>query len=303
MNPTDLIFDFETKPLPRSRVEHLAPPEVLIEDQPTEITNEWIAAKTQEVTKPGNRPATIEKNLKAAIAEQEALNAELSKGGSPKWDHYMRDACLDPTRSMLCAIGLKTAGGKKLIMIEDEDDERKALAMTVAAINASRRAIGFNIKRFDLPYAMRRMMQLDVARPDWMESNGRYFSGKFIDLMESWLCGISARESWPVEIATSRKGQDYLCKVFGLPTKPGDGAIFWTYTKNDKEAYLGHDLDTVELLAQRMGAMERASGDNAPTGGWKPQIDNLVNRVTNRLESKIEVLASEDDGLNSFDID
>ena len=102
--------------------------------------------------------------------------------------------------------------------------------------------VGFNIKKFDLPYIVRRGYLYGI-KPLW-DYTDRY-NPKIIDLMERWGQGIY---------------QEYvslndLCKYFNIPEKKHSGAEFQKLFKEDREEaieYLRGDIERTYQIAKKM---------------------------------------------------
>lgn len=105
---------------------------------------------------------------------------------------------------------------------------------------------GFSIKNFDLPYICQRAWILGVTVPRSL-MEGRYFSSRFKDLQEIWMC--FGRQS---------KGQslDAVCRACGIGAKNGSGADFarlWVEDKPKALEYVHNDLLLELALAKRLG--------------------------------------------------
>jgi len=249
-----MIVDIETGPLPWEEIKHLAPEEALAAPAPVEITDEMIQAKQAELGKKYSKDSTVASHLQKWIDGIKEENEKLRAGGSnPAREKWLKDQLLDPTRSCVDAIGIKTEARDRIIIV-GESNEQEELGLLIHEINRARVVVGHGIKRFDLPYIMKRALILGLPFPaNWMKPGFRYFEDKFVDTMEVWSCGLKWNESFPGDVASNRASMDYLSKVFGLPCKPGKGIDFHRYDGSQKQSYLRHDLDRIKDFAETFG--------------------------------------------------
>lgn len=154
-------------------------------------------------------------------------------------------AALSAVTGRVAAVGIAAGGA---VTIDLGDDESGLLRnfwsvwdaqMSVGGKPA--RFVGFNIKRFDLPFMVRRSWRLGVRVPSNLYS-GRYWSDWFIDLMEVWQMG--SRED-SISLST-------LAKYLGAGEKLGSGADFSRLTKPQRELYLRRDLELTKACAERL---------------------------------------------------
>jgi len=109
----------------------------------------------------------------------------------------------------------------------------------------TRKVIGFNSNRFDLPFLIRRSWLMQVDMPATVMT-GRYLNSHFVDLMEMWQCGDRQ----------ASVSLDKLSKYFGLEGKNGEGKFFYQLWENDRDKaiqYLENDLYLTKSCADAMG--------------------------------------------------
>lgn len=203
-----IIIDLETESRPEAEILHLAP----------------------EFTAPANYkdPAKIAEY----IAERRASWAE--KGA------------LDALTGRIVAIGYVNAGG----FVDDIKDERCMLDTLWATIRIAEasgwKIIGFNIARFDIPFAVRRSWALGIPVPPSLYK-GRYLNpGIFIDLMEVWQMG-----NYDDRISLKR-----LAEYLGIGTKDeSQSEHFGKLLLNNRAEAIKHlenDLRLTEAIADRL---------------------------------------------------
>jgi hypothetical protein len=108
--------------------------------------------------------------------------------------------------------------------------------------------VGFNIKGFDLPFLAQRSIVQGVPIPGGVMA-GRYWSTRFVDLQELWLC----------------YGRDYsghslgaVARACGCGIKTGDGANFaklWATDRAKAMDYLQNDLEITRALGRKLGVI------------------------------------------------
>lgn len=210
MNP--VFFDIETEPLPLVEVQHLMP----------------------EFEAPGNfkDPEKIKLNIEAQKA---------------KW---YRDAALDPMTGRVLVIGLSEVSVVGNRVVKYLEGTESVILETFWGLYRngefeSTPWVGFNIRQFDLPFIVRRSWHLGVTIPD-SAYNGRYWSDRYVDLMDLFACG--------------QKGQwvslDRVAKFLKVGEKNGVGADFSKNYQIDREqalAYLANDLKLLRDAAEVMG--------------------------------------------------
>lgn len=215
----NIILDCETIALPESEIRAKLPPF----DQTS-------------VSVPGNykKKETIELFIADALANY----------GNDIVEH----AALSPVYGRLAIIGT---------MEGDEFDQQGEEAFAVLwdymsdkITLSGAKVIGWGIKRFDLPFCIRRSLALGIPIPPSVWQPRRYgFSDAIIDLEEIWkaLCGLAPAQC--VSLAS-------VLSELGLPPKSGSGADFGALWVTDKQAALAYnwqDLVCEAALAERIG--------------------------------------------------
>lgn len=201
---TRTVFDIETAPLPEAEILPLAP--------------EFVA--------PSN------------YKDQAKIDAYIAQA---KYD-WLDKTALSPVTGRVVAIGY-LVDGSMMLDIEPSDERRLLVCFweLVQTQWCQTQFVGFNIKRFDLPFLVRRSWRLDIAPPKWIR-RGRYWDGDFVDLFEEWQLG-NGQDS--ISLNT-------LSKFLGIGEKAGNGANFHKLSRVEQETYLGMDLELTAKAAARM---------------------------------------------------
>lgn len=235
------VLDIETSPLPLDEIGHLLPERPEAE----EVTQEEIDAQALKLASKYKKKETIDSHLEQWLADETAKRNPSDEEWEAEIAKFMGDAALDPARSKIAAVGIKIEGeDAELYIGEDGISEAGMLGAACAVINDSSLVVGHCVKSFDLPYLFRRMAIIGgdtKVFPDIYTLHRRTF-----DTCEQWLYG-DRRGKWPK--------LDYLCTVFGLPTKPNGmtGKDFAGASLAEKAAYLQHDVTVTEQVALRLG--------------------------------------------------
>lgn len=108
--------------------------------------------------------------------------------------------------------------------------------------------VGHNIKKFDLPFIIRRGLLYDIKPPIDLIRD-KYNLPFFADTMEIWSQGIYGKEEYT--------SLDSLAKYFGVGKKTGKGADFEKLflnpdTKQDAIDYLKNDLLITYKVAEKL---------------------------------------------------
>jgi len=202
-----IYFDIETSPLPETDIAHLAP----------------------KFEAPANYkdPDKIAANL----AEQKAA--------------WLLRGALSPLTGTVVAIGVIQSGQIFPMLASDEGQNESILIARFWELYRAERErslfIGFNIKRFDLPFLIKRSWKIGLPLPLGIWAH-RYFSDDFLDLLEVWQ--LSNREE--------RISLDSLCKYLGVGAKSGSGADFYKLPVEQQREYLTSDLKLTELCANKL---------------------------------------------------
>ncbi len=161
---------------------------------------------------------------------------------------WKEQAALDAVTGRVLCIGTRLKG--KTWILEDNDSEDVLIDTFWQMWRDHSKAlmyVGFCCKRFDLPFLIRRSWALGVSVPSDVR-DGRYWSDRVIDLAEIWQMGNPGDT-----ISLSN-----LCKFLGIGEKTLDGKEFfklWTENREQALAYVEHDLDLTERLAQVLGVL------------------------------------------------
>jgi predicted PolB exonuclease-like 3'-5' exonuclease len=177
--------------------------------------------------------------------------AKIAAAIEEKHEEWLGKAALCASTGRVVAIGVCThpANVTTIIGTENPADEARVIAdfWHLVRKNPNARLVGFNSNGFDLPFLIRRSMLLGIPYPGDIRE-GRYWSRRCIDLMESWTLGIYGE----------RISLDRLAKAFGLEGKNGHGAEFcrlWEGTPDERSkarAYLLNDIALTARLGQRV---------------------------------------------------
>jgi hypothetical protein len=181
-------------------------------------------------------------NIKDPVKIQAAI--------SEKMREWRERAALDAITGRVLAVGFSMDGKQQLIHGASEYSiVGSAIETMRTAMMQATHVVGYNIKRFDLPFLVKRARALGIKAPEIFFSRykGRVsFSEFFIDLMEEWTCG-----TWEF------RGQslDNVCAACGLPRQVGSGKDFAREYAEDREKALDHlrgDLICTAALAERL---------------------------------------------------
>lgn len=164
---------------------------------------------------------------------------------------WLERAALSSITGQVLAIGMSGPGyGPTIITGEGNQTSRPDEEWTIEHFWAGWRLggtfVGFNIKGFDLPFLFQRSIILGIKPPtDLFE--GRYWSSRFIDLQERWLCFNRSFEG---------HSMDMVCRALGMAPKGHSGAEFaklWETDREEAKSYLRGDLERLAVLAEALG--------------------------------------------------
>jgi len=213
---TTILFDVETSPLPAAEIEAQLP-----EFDENEV-------------KVGN------------IKDADKIAAKIAEAKTKHRQDFFDRAALDARTGKVVAIGYMAPDGKHDIIAGHEQEMLyhfwDTIRLSSGGIN---RVIGFNSRRFDGPFLIRRSLKHGIPFP-YSIWDGRYWSKDFIDLREWWQFGDR----------TAHGSLDSISKFLGTGEKIGDGKDFARLLEEDREqaiAYLRHDLELTRLMAKRFG--------------------------------------------------
>lgn len=206
---TPVILDIETEALP-----------------PTEVT-----AFRPEFTAPSNYkdPEKIEQYIR----DQQA--------------RWLADGTLSALTARVLCIGTRIGTATN---IYTNDDEGQMLEDFWLDFDRWARAgcsiIGHCIRRFDLPFLVRRSWARNVSEPETVYQ-GHHLSFQILDTSERW--GFGGHEP------RDRISLDHLAQHLRIGAKTGSGAEFATLWRRDRamaEAYLNNDLILTQRAAVRL---------------------------------------------------
>ena len=207
-----IVFDIETGPLPLAEL--VIPPFVASEVKLGNIKNpDLIAEKIQR-------------------AEETHVS------------DYIRSAALSAMSGQVLCIGYSIGNEEPQVLCADTDGEAAMLQQFWSLINTEDRQpnlLGFNIKRFDLPFLVRRSWKHKVQVPYWLR-NGRYWSELIVDIREVWQLGDSQAQG----------SLGAITQFLGLGGKSGDGAKFSELWQSDRPAAIAYCLKDVSLTRDVM---------------------------------------------------
>ncbi len=159
-------------------------------------------------------------------------------------DKALADAALSPITGSVCAVGWMHGSDEKTyqyLMTAEGITEQTLLEEfwrhARNSINDSGKLVGFNIKKFDLPFLIRRSWVLGVKPLD--VHNGKYFSDYAVmDLRDRWTFGDRYEEG---NLAT-------LTSLFGIGAKTGSGKHFHRLAVEDPVKAKEYLMNDVVLL-------------------------------------------------------
>lgn len=162
---------------------------------------------------------------------------------------WKANAALEPITGQILAVGTISEKGFGYSIGDETKILNEAFNLIFWHLGAGDPVVGFCIKRFDLPYLVKRGRIHGIKPPVCLINRykGRlYWAEDIIDLQEEWNCGLS-----------DTKGQslDAVAKALGLPPKLGDGKDFAAlFASNQSQAleYLKRDLEITRDLAQKI---------------------------------------------------
>lgn len=202
-----IVFDIETGPLPMDQ----------------------LIARMPEFEAPDN------------YKNQDKIDAYIQEKES-KW---IEKAACDALTGEVLAIGFLDEDGYTVIDQRDRDESQILMdTWNVFTTHYTRRFIGFDIFRFDLPFLFRRSMIYGIQPPTVIR-NQRYWDHRFIDLHEVYKCGNREQSI----------GLSELHRLLGGEGKPESGADFHKWFRDEPAkaiAYLKHDLDITAQVAERL---------------------------------------------------
>lgn len=249
-----IVFDIETGPRPDDELRPLCPP-----FDPLAVKGLVDGEFDPQSVKLGNvkDQAKIDAKITEARAAFEAAKANngnlIAAAEQSHWESFVEKAALSPVTGRVLAIGYYSTTNGKTAIQGQNGSEADLLAgfwrKYGECRKASRKLLGFNINRFDIPFLARRSWYLGVDVPEPLfDPTGRYLDKIFVDLLPRWSCGV-----WNESIKLGD-----LAQFFGVGGKPdgingGDFARLWFEDRPTAVAYLRNDLEITAKCAARMG--------------------------------------------------
>lgn len=191
------------------------------------------------------------------LTDPEKIAAKVDEA---KADFASHEACLRGMAGRVVAIGIRFAGrwdgdpgrDETCIFLDEQLGERRLIDEFWVLASQSKRIVGFNSADFDIPFLCQRSMALGVVIPEWV-FDGRYQNThRHIDLLRWWAAGSRG--------ITGKGTLDQVSRVFGGPSKNGDGAQFHELIRGtpDERAnairYLENDLAMTAAVHRGMCA-------------------------------------------------
>jgi hypothetical protein len=210
----NIYFDLETGPLPRDEALQVAP-----------------------AFEPDGR-----------LKDPEKIAADLDAKENKWYDRAALDALTGRVECFAWAAG--NAEPKTMDFTKHDEKEIVTFALDgldKAMLNGNT-IVGFNIRKFDLPFLLRRAIILGIVVPKTLKAQAVYpYSELIADLLQIWLFGDRDFTG------QSLKNIAVRC---GVGEKSGEGADFSTLLKTNYEeaiAYAKNDIVITRALANRMG--------------------------------------------------
>lgn len=224
-----VVFDIETAPLPNA-ADFLEPPDL------------------DDITAPAN----YKDETKIAAYIEDAKVKRLEKHAHDCADK----AALDWNVGRIVAIGLQTESmdTPQVGIAETETREREILFWLWETITSRRPVVGFNIRQFDVPYAVQRSRLLRLLAPRL--SLARFDNHDLCDLFD--LLTFSDTQTTKV----MRHSLARFAQRFGVPHdgRVSGAEIPRLVAEGDWEAIHGHvaaDVQTTVALAEQLGVIRR----------------------------------------------
>ncbi len=223
MTTAPLIFDIETGPLPIDMLKQIVRP---FDRSSLKHPGEW----NPNSVKYGNTKDEAKRAEKLEAARQkhaeavESYQSDLAAAEEKYWNEVQDKAALAAITGQVLAIGYGGNGETVDHGMSEEELLSRFWAKFKKCRETRRKMIGFNIKRFDVPFIVQRSFILAVDVPE-SYMDGRYLSATFVDLNDAWMCGNYGYSGNLDEIARA-------CGV-GRKTEGVSGAHFAELYMND----------------------------------------------------------------------
>lgn len=160
-------------------------------------------------------------------------------------DKVLKDAALHAKSGKILALACMDDPSSPYVAFGDEPQLLETFWTLLSETNHD--LIGFNIKQFDLPFAVQRSWVNKITVPRWVRSMGSFENGgwdqRFIDLMLAY--NLGDRHGYV--------GLGTLAKLFGIGSKSKDGEYFFLMDRAEATEYCINDLRLTWKIAERMG--------------------------------------------------
>ncbi len=194
-------------------------------------------------------PPFDSKSVKLGNASKpDTVAAIIAKAEAEYGDDIVESAALSPVYGRIAIVGMMT--GDTFLQPAESWLKTTWEHLRSGIMSHNQRIIGWGIKRFDLPFMVRRSLALGINVPPCIWRPARYgFSDNILDLEEIWksLCGLAPAQC--VSLAS-------VLAELGFPAKSGSGADFGKLWATDRDAALAYnrtDLECEAALAERLG--------------------------------------------------
>lgn len=217
--------------------------------------------RVERLTKPFD-----ESTVKLGNTKDEALIRDKIKASRKAYyDKAFDTAALHAETAKVCAIGysgLRRGEGVKIVNADERGEEAALIDfwdICSEVLDGQCEMCGFNVKRFDLPFLIRRSFHLGIAISTFaFDFNRRRWHSKMIDLMEVYGAG-----EWGYMISL-----DKVCRSLDIGSKSDkevSGKDFWRWWRGQHDdrrkprdqkqlagEYLTNDIEMTAALAARL---------------------------------------------------
>jgi hypothetical protein len=187
MTTAPLIFDIETGPLPIDMLKQIVRP-----FDRSSIKNPGVfdpnSVKYGRTTDPAKRAAKLKEVQEKHEKAVEDYESNLEAAEEKYWLEVQDKAALSAITGQVLAIGYGGNGETVDHGMSEEELLSRFWAKFKKCRETRRKMIGFNIKKFDVPFIVQRSFILAVDVPE-SYMDGRYLSATFVDLNDAWMCG------------------------------------------------------------------------------------------------------------------
>lgn len=172
------------------------------------------------------------------------------------WTDERRRWTFSPLTARVCSIAWADLWGGPVAAIADDDEAvvLKTFADVLTQRGGPPMLVGFNVRRFDIPFLTVRASILDVELPHW------------------WPRGNDYRQVADLCDLTDRGGLDQWLLRCDLPRKTGSGEHVEYMPLSEIEAYNMHDVHVERLLAQKFAPNMEALRSTQPISEEVPAL-------------------------------